>query len=124
MPEKKTVNVGANEIVSASSSGPIFECAEHKIKTKNQDAYLNHLKEVKHQLTFGNYPCKMCGRIVTVVPDYIDDPSPDSGLPKDNTKFLHNKFTMIKKRPSVNRISGGLGTCDNCKSDLVKELEE
>ena len=117
MAEKK-VNISP-EIVSSNQ----FECAQCDFKTKDLNKQNQHLLEPQHQVAFGNYPCKLCGKTVTIVPDYIDKPAPGSELPEDNTKLVHEKFTMVSKRPSLGRIQGGLGTCEDCKERLKRELE-
>jgi hypothetical protein len=117
MVEKKAA--AGVEIVSSN----YFECAEHDHKTKSLDAHLKHLREEPHIMQFGSYPCQRCGKTVTVVPDYIDAPAPDSGLPKDNTKQVHKDFNMVSKRPGLNTVRGGLGTCEDCKKAVLKELQ-
>ena len=102
MAEKK---VGMSpEIVSSNQ----FECAQCDFKTKDLNKLNEHLLEPQHQVAFGNYPCKLCGKTVTIVPDYIDDPAPESGLDKSDAEELHKKFVMVTKRPSMARIQGGL----------------
>jgi hypothetical protein len=115
-PEKKVA--GVTEIVGATS----FECATHDVKFNNIQELQAHLKEETHEIGFGNYPCKICGKTVTIVPNYIDKPSPESGLPADNTEVIHKQFLMVSKRPTANQVAGGLGVCDNCKEELKKQL--
>ena len=117
MAEKK---VGMTpEVVSSNQ----FECAQCEFKTKDLNKLNQHLLEPQHQVAFGNYQCKLCKKIVTIVPDYIDDPAPESGLDKSDSEEIHKKLVMVTKRPSLARIQGGLGTCEDCKARLKKELE-
>ena len=116
VPEKKIA--GVTEMVGATS----FECSTHDIKFNKLEELQAHLKKEPHEIQAGNYPCKICGKTVTIVPDYLDKPSPGSGLPDNNTEKVHKEFLMVKKRPTSNQVTGGLGVCDTCKEELVKQL--
>jgi hypothetical protein len=127
MVEKKTPPLGPTKSVSMAPEmvgATGFECSAHDppFKTDSIEKLNAHLREEPHEIAFGNYPCKMCGKIVTIVPDYLDKPSPGSGLPEDNTKILHEKNLMVKKRPETAQVAGGLGVCDDCRQRLRDQL--
>ena len=118
MAEKKSLIEG----VSSTATSPVFECGQCGFKTKDLQKHQDHLIEHPHNVYSGNYPCKLCKKIVTIVPDYIDVPAPGSELPNNNQKLVHEKFKMVKKRPVQAQIAGGLGVCDDCREELRKQL--
>lgn len=117
MVEKK-VSPGV-EVVNSTK----FECGLCGFETNNLNEHNEHLRLDVHPMTFGNYPCPRCKKQVTVVPDFIDKPSPDSGLPENNHDNLSKRFNMVKKRPSLASVRGNAGYCDDCKAIVRKELE-
>jgi hypothetical protein len=118
-PEPK--KVATTEMVGATG----FECGAHDtpFKTDTFAKLQQHLRDSPHELSFGNYPCKICNKTVTIVPDYLDKPSPDSGLSENNSTALHGKYTMVAKRPDTAQVAGGLGVCDDCRKRLRDQLE-
>ena len=117
MVEKKVAP--AVEVVSSSG----FECTQCEFKTQDLSKMLEHERGNQHVTAFGNYQCSRCKKVVTIVPDYIDKPAPDSGLPQDNTNAVHKKFLMVKKRPSLASTRGNVAFCDDCKAVVRKEVE-
>lgn len=124
MPDTITTKKKADivENVSASTSAPTFECGVHGHKTKDITKHLEHLNGPDHVMLQGNYPCPVCKRMVTIVPDYIDAPAPDSELPEDNTKNVHKKFLMVSKRPEQTDVNTKFAPCDDCRKELLKRL--
>lgn len=120
MPEKNRSSMV--ESVSSATTSPVFECAVHKFKTKNLEEHQKHLDEVPHVLDSGTYPCKICKRVVTVIPDYIDNADEGSGFTRETVKSIKKNMVMVNKRPMLSQIDGGLGVCEPCKKTLREQL--
>lgn len=117
----KKVTVGAGvEVVNSTA----FECSQCGFKTQKQQEMFDHERDVLHTIASGNYPCGRCKKQVTIVPDYIDKPGKESGLPENNHDDLVKKFTMVTKKPSTASARGGSVYCEDCKKIIIKEISQ